>query len=77
MEKEYIGKKNVNKTGITDNRRIRNFIIGTPFQQNRLHAIHHNGFKTQTVIRSHVLFFHYEPLSTSFIRLRRDLSAKI
>jgi hypothetical protein len=33
--------------------------------------------KAKTFINSLGRFFHYEPLSTSFIRLWRDLSAKI
>jgi len=33
--------------------------------------------KTKTFINSPGGFFHYEPLSTSFIRLWRDFSVKI
>jgi hypothetical protein len=33
--------------------------------------------KAETFINSPGRFFHYEPLFTSFIRLWRDLSAKI
>jgi hypothetical protein len=33
--------------------------------------------KAETFINSPDRFFHYEPLFTSFIRHRRDLSAKI